>query len=475
MASRYLKSSTQQSPPFNNSSNDRLNIKFDCGKGNAYNLQESYLLVNCQPDGVGTNPTAGVEVGSTAGVWNFQFGDRNGNSYLPSCIVENVKVKSGPKGVIESNIKRNALVQTMLYRTTDAEQRSSMIKYGMGNSVNIDTAVWDTPFLTRAKTGATASTVKPTDVIIPLSDLCELGKNRYVPWRNVGPLELELELENNIQIFTDYRRLTGTGFPHACADQDTNALPRNTVTLSADNASVLDVPFTGTTDQKVIVHWTSGGNAQHAMTTIAGATDFTIAANKVTMTLTDNVLPATTACTAITISTFDDDSTKNELKVVNLANLGGAGKVLTTFSAMLPTDSDFPFYVGQMVVVNYVAAGATAVTTRKITTIAVNGGDPTKTDLTVDGTATIPACGEVYVYQSLSKALEANGSSPRITINRVDLVYAQIPDSGASNLVINKIAVEPYNLPNTTAYFERIFRLDSVVRRELLCYASRIL
>lgn len=470
MSVRFVKHPTVESGVFN-STNNRMRVKIQVGPGNAYNMKDSYAIFNITPDGNGVKPD-NTEAGSGDPVFSWKFGNQGGDEYLPSCVIRHCKLISEKKGILESNIERNLWNQTMSKYMHDKEQFDSMKMYGFGSEVDKEYATYANHFLNIVNNGNIKSSQRAANVIIPLSDFFELGKQEVINYNEVGDLEMEFELETLNQVFTDNRYLHWDNTPsYACADiTPSTTAEQKTLRLSQNYSSVLTCPFTKSANQKCIIQFTSGGNVQHVITTIDAATDFTrTGGGIVTILMASNVFPQA-ACTNITVRKFNDGlglAGNNSAEVVQFANLASDGKVLTTQIAM--STSNTPFYVGMPITITYLdATPEQQVTRRMITKIEVNGGDATKLDITVDGTDDIPVCSQVYAQQTQSKAQIDGTGSPRPIINRADIVIVEEKGIPKTPIQYEKIMVEAFNLPAAVSYFEKVYQLDAGTQRIVL-------
>lgn len=448
---RFVKYPTVESGPFNPESNNRFRVKIDTDNGNCYNLKNSYLLLNVQPDGNGTAPAIYTVGGDP--VFSFQFG--NGadyrQKYLPSCVIENCRLISDKVGVLESNVKRNLYTQTLKNYLYDAEQQKSLIKYGFSSDQNIETSAVNLPFLNQSKLGAGVSTQRPSNVIVPLSDLFQLGNYECIPKAKVGQLELEFELENNVNLFTDALSLNGSATEYACDDATpANADQQKTITITEVFHDIRECPFRK--GQPVIVNYKVGAHDRHNITTIAN-TDFTINAGKITIRTSDDALDQA-ACTNIKIAAFYENPELETTNFIKMEDTAGGNTDLITTRNMTAAQS--PFWVGMLLYITGLnATPARVVETRMVTTINEGGG---KVVLTVDG-ANLDVLTKVYV-----QGVNSNPAGrPKPIVNRADVVLCEEPvpkDYTNMDIEYEKVTVEPFNKPDGLSYFEKVYHLD---------------
>ena len=343
---RIFKTISQQSGPFDTTLN-RITFKEQLDKDVAVDMSKSYVLLNVEPvDWV--DPSHNAAGNTPAHIFSFGSRDQT-EQYSPSSLVMHSKLDCFAKGNLEYNRNRNFYQHNLEKLTYDKQMNDSRRRDGFGYEESVD-YIYNTGdrcvFGDIKWTGSTLSTNNAADVLIPLSELYSLG-NEELPY-TLGELTLNLELENKLPVINEINPFDGPQLvAQACDDSDTNTNPRTKVVITG--------PFTAATQcgissgQKAIVYYTAGGVAKFIVEEVDTVT---LSGGKCEIVFIGNVLPATTACTAISIQDWLTDN------VVDLDDVGAGNDVTTTDTYDLETE--LPFFIGQCVTVVYPLTGTSA-------------------------------------------------------------------------------------------------------------------
>jgi len=445
---RLLKFPSHESGTFS-PQNNRLSFKLNAGSDEIYNLKDSYLLLNFQADGNGTtNPVNGIG--------SFQLG--NGQVlYLPHCLVRNAQLVSSKAGILESVQNLNNFTTTMATYFNDNEMLDAKRKIGYSMDNSLDGSPF-LPLVSQKKSGNVLSTQASRNLMIPLSDLFELGAYEALSAQRLGELEVKLELEQTAPLLTDALALDNSN-PYGVFPCDNMADANSTlVTITQTFGSLQNCPIQR--GQRVFITYTTA--APNTLFTFATVSDvnITFAAGKVTLTFPNNTVLAAGVKTAVTIrvagsNSLTDNSPLEKQTRAEVTRPVDDNHIVTTRSYNSFDES--PFYVGMPITVARSAAGANIANVNTIITeIVASGNFPNTLILTVANA--VAAAASIYCYTT---PLPNAAAYPSWKINIASLMLAieKAPkDIEKMPIVYKQKRVEMYNRPQGSS-FQKVWDL----------------
>lgn len=465
MAQRLVKFSSTESGTFNTNTNPRFHIKVTSDNTKQYNMADSYLLLNVQPDGIGSI-TAGS--GAPAGsLFSMQFGEVDAGFgtvyYTPSCMIRNCKMKTDKQGILEENRDRSVFTQSLNRLRLDPETLQSMEKYGYGYS--------------RSQRGASGKlfvnqlggTVQANNVMIPLSELFESGKLPALPYGKVGDIEFEFEMEtnNNQQLMIDQVPLVGLLPQNTFACDNGLAATLNSVVLTGPFASLNLCPVQKGDTVLIQYQETVGGVNKRVIAQITND-DFTIALGHITVTLPANTLTAANR-DHVTLTVLHG---MNEFMVFDDFTAIATGDVVD-FTTRLPmTVADCPLYVNAPINILYNNnAGAVRSTTARVAAIAQAAApNADKLQITIKDVAAAinviatESIRSIFVKSIPSQAVTVGTrlTSPRPQIQKAEIVMVEEmidPKTSKDPIKFNIVKLETFNKPDVST-FQKVYFLD---------------
>lgn len=317
---RIIKQVAQQSGTWT-PSNNLVDFKNSCEKDAVIDMKKSYVIANVQPANWVDDPTSGVN----DQVHLFKFGSPQGAEYAPSCMVMNSSLSSYRDGQLEYNRDRNFYQNNMMGFENDDDMLNSMTRLGYSNDVNEITEQVAYPFANLQKTGTTSSKIQASDVVIPMSDILQLG-NQKLPY-TWGELTTHLELDNKNTLFSEDNPLPEASspfnwgllpsgaindIPNVGADPATKEIVLTTLFADAD---ALRAATKLGNSSNVYIRADVNGVAKYITGTIdtAGNNGVVVAANVVTLTMTADIWTVGQAITNAALLSFPFDFLNNAM------------------------------------------------------------------------------------------------------------------------------------------------------------------